>query len=358
MVPTCRILGRDSARLLQNTGRRGYPCPRLLNGVQSNPLAVIEPEPGAAPTAQPSVRPPRALVANDQEVWIWSLETILAPNGFSVTRATSAAQVIEQVRAMTPDVLLLHAALRDSSGVELCKRLRDERLISPATPILITTSGPCRRADRLNALRAGGWDYASLPLDAEELIAKLRVFLGAKLSSDKAHSEGMIDPSTGLYDVHGILNRVRELGLAARRHARALGCVTVGCEDLRTKDDRVAPPVDEALEPEMINRLVGVLRSVTRGSDIIGRLGQKEFVILAPETEMPGLLQLANRLVAAFEAEALVTGSDPGIRVGCYGVPDFATLHIDPVEIIVRATQALRVAQLPGASPVQRFATD
>ena len=62
--------------------------------------------------------------------------------------------------------------------------------------------------------------------------------------------------------------------------------------------------------------------------------------------------------MAAFEAESLITGSPSQVRVGCYAVPDFASMHIEPVEMIVRATQALRVAQLPGASPVQPFPTE
>ena len=327
--------------------------------VQTNPPAGLQQELAiSARSTQNHARPPRALVANDQEIWIWSLETILAPNGFSVTRATSAAQVMEQVRTISPDVLILHATIRDSSGIELCRQLREQQLISPATPVVITTSGPCRRHDRLQVLRAGGWEYASLPLDAEELLARLRVFLGAKLSSDRAYAEGLIDPATGLYDVHGILTRVRELGLAARRHARALGCVTVACGDASPQLDRTAAHSEEALTTDVANRIPGVLRSVVRGSDVLGRLGQNEFVILAPETEMQGLMQLANRLVAAFEAEALISGSPARVRVGCYAVPDFASMHIEPVEMIVRATQALRVAQLPGASPVQPFPTE
>ena len=304
-----------------------------------------------------AARPPRALVANDQEIWIWSLETILAPNGYSVTRATSAAQIVEQVQTAAPDVLIIHASLRDNSGIELCRHLREQELISTATPVIVTTSGPCRRHDRLQVLRAGGWEYASLPLDAEELLAKLKVYLGAKLSSDRAHAEGLIDPATGLYDLHGILTRVRELGLAARRHARALGCVTVACGETRLPGDRSSVVVGEPpMEPAVASRVPDLLRSVVRGSDVVGRLGQNEFVILAPETEMTGLMQLANRLVAAFEEESLISGTGSPVRVGCYAVPDFASMHIEPVEMIVRATQALRVAQLPGASPVQPFA--
>ena len=301
-------------------------------------------------------RAPRALVANDQEIWVWSLETILAPNGFAVARATSAAQVVEQVEAGEPDVLIMHATLRDCSGVDLCRRLREEQLISACTPVFITTSGPCRRSDRLRVHRAGGWEYASLPLDAEELLAKLQVYVAGKQASDRKGSEGLIDPDSGLYNVRGILTRVRELGLAARRHTRSLGCVTVSYDARGTTVDRVGDT--RAVGLTLSRRAPNVLRSVLRASDIIGRMAPNEFVILTPETEMPGLLQLADRLIEAFEAEVLVEGSTPSVRVGCYGVSDLASAKVEPMEMIVRATNALRVAQLPGAAPVQSFGSE
>lgn len=311
----------------------------------------------AEPTVWSYARPPRALVCNDQEIWIWSLETILGPSGFSVARATTAAQVLEQVRRSSPDIILMHDQLRDVSAVELCRQLRDEELICSATPVVITTTGPCRRRDRLNVLRAGAWDYCSLPLDAEELIAKLKVFLRAKLTSDQAHAEGLIDPDTGLYDVQGILQRLRELGLAARRHARALGCATLSYEEALPGPNRIGPVAGDLMPAAELfgDRVPALLRKVVRGSDIVGRLGQNEYVILAPETEMPGLMQLANRLVTAFDAETVAYGAAASLRVGCYAVPDFGSIHIEPVEMIVRSTQALRLAQLPGASPVQTF---
>ena len=313
----------------------------------------------AEPTVWSNARPPRALVCNDQEIWIWSLETILGPSGFSVSRATTAAQVLEQVRRSSPDIILMHDQLRDASGVDLCRQLRDEELICAATPVVITTTGPCRRRDRLNVLRAGAWDYCSLPLDAEELIAKLKVFLRAKLTSDQAHADGLIDPDTGLYDVQGILQRLRELGLAARRHARALGCATISYEEALAGPNRIASMAGDIIPVEPYgDRVPALLRKVVRGSDIVGRLGQNEYVILAPETEMPGLMQLANRLMSTFDAETHAFGTSARLRIGCYAVPDFGSIHIEPVEMIVRSTQALRLAQLPGASPVQKFRKD
>ena len=127
------------------------------------------------------------------------------------------------------------------------RRPVDDRAVARAAPVRGDLLGPLvgrvhrvRPADRVVVVglrpaelvqtprqTEGPFYPVSLPLDAEELLAKLKVYLGAKLSSDRAYATGLIDPASGLYDVPGILMRVRELGLAARRHARALGCATV-----------------------------------------------------------------------------------------------------------------------------------
>jgi len=314
----------------------------------------------ASRTVAERERPARALVANEQEIWIWSLETILTPDGFSVIRATTGAQVLEQVQVHDPDVVILHATLRDTSGIELCRQLREQQLVSPTTPILITTSGPCRRSDRLQVLHAGGWDYASLPLDAEEFIARLRVYLAARRSVSRSCSDGLMDPTTGLYDLRGILTRIREMGLAARRYARALGCATVSCAREPISVDRVTSALAREPLPARPEgrRPPDVLRSVVRGCDVIGQLAPNEYVILAPETELPGMLQLANRVIEAFEAESSGTDSPLPVRIGCFAVSDFSAAPMEPLEMLVRSTQALRMAQLPGSPPVQPFSND
>jgi GGDEF domain-containing protein len=95
------------------------------------------------------------------------------------------------------------------------------------------------------------------------------------------------------------------------------------------------------------------MQQVGRGSDAIGRLSQTEFVVLAPRTSCDGALRMAHRLHHA--AQTVGGGqsgeSDLRIRIGCYAVDNFQTAMIEPVEILVRATMALRRAQRDTDAP-------
>ena len=286
-------------------------------------------------------RPPLVLIVDDQEWTARAFESVLGPAGFAVLRAGSARQALEQARAVAPDVVLARADLPDGSGAALCRGLRREARVGPATPLFVTSAAPLKRDERLEALRAGAWDVLALPVDAEELLLKLGAFVGAKFEADRAREESLVDLATGLYSVHGLLRRVRELGLEAIRHPGPLGCAVLAPDEPAADDG--APPRGDAVTGWMV-RLV---TRAGRRSDVIGRLSQTEFAVLAPHTDPEGVLRLSRRLLAD-------AGREPGappLRVGCYAVENFGDAALEPVELLVRATMALRRAQRDASAP-------
>ena len=74
----------------------------------------------------------------------------------------------------------------DIPGIELCQRLRDDPELPPSTPIVMTTAGPASRTQRLDAYRAGVWEFLSQPVDAEALLLKLDAFVRAKREIDRS----------------------------------------------------------------------------------------------------------------------------------------------------------------------------
>ena len=91
-------------------------------------------------------REPLVLIANDQEWSARSLESILSPNGFRVVRAFTAQQAVEAVLRHHPDIIVLDAQMPDMHGFDVCRTLRDDSLVGPAVPIIITTAGPSGRS--------------------------------------------------------------------------------------------------------------------------------------------------------------------------------------------------------------------
>ncbi len=284
---------------------------------------------------------PLVLIANDQEWSARSLESILVPNGYSVVRAYTGQQALERARTSQPDIIVLDAQMPDMHGFDVCRALRADPRFSATTPIVITTSGPSGRTQRLEAYRCGAWEFLGQPLDGEALLLKLDTFLKSKRQVDILREENLLDSGTGLYNMRGLARRAREIGADALRRREALACVVFAPEtEMDAEDD--AP----GEELRRLSDQVGVVfRDVGRGSDAIGRLGPAEFAVIAPATGSNGAVRLVDRLGGAVEATRIpVRGGERSVRVkaGYCAVPDFAEASVDAVELLLRATTALR----------------
>lgn len=284
---------------------------------------------------------PLVLIANDQEWSARSLESILGPSGYSVVRAYTGQQALERVRSAQPDIIILDAQMPDVHGFEVCRQLRTDPRFSSTTPIIITTSGPSGRTQRLDAYRAGAWEFLGQPVDGEALLLKLETFLQCKRQVDSLREESLLDPGTGLYNMRGLARRAHEIGSDAFRRRDPLACIVFapeaeggsGAESPEEESQRIAEQVGQ------------LLKRVGRSSDAIGRLADSEFAVIAPATGTEGALRLVRRLGGTIEASPIpVRGGERTLRVqaGYCAVPDFAESPVDAVELLLRATTALR----------------
>jgi diguanylate cyclase (GGDEF)-like protein len=285
--------------------------------------------------------PPIVLLANDQEWSARSLESILGPYGFASVRAYTGRQAIDLARRMQPDVVIIDAGMPDMTGNELAQRIREDLEFPASTPIVITTAGAASRADRLEAYRAGAWEFLSLPVDADALILKLSVFVKARRELDRSREESLLDSATGLYNVRGLTRRAREIGAEATRRHAPLACVAIAA----TPTNELELSNSDDLDPRVAEQLGEICRKTARTSDAIGRLGRSEFAIIAPATDGDGAISLAERLRAQVEGSSFSFGDTTRrykVRAGYCAVPDFAESSVDAVEVLLRAATALR----------------
>jgi diguanylate cyclase (GGDEF)-like protein len=289
---------------------------------------------------------PLVLIANDQEWSARSLESILGPNGYAVVRAYTGQQALERARTSQPDLIILDAQMPDMHGFEVCRTLRADPRFSATTPIVITTSGPSGRTQRLEAYRAGAWEFLGQPLDGEALLLKLDTFLQSKREVDALREENLLDPGTGLYNMRGLSRRAREIGAEAFRRRDPVACV-VFAPDLEPGDEQA--PEDEARR--MSDQVALLFRQSGRASDAIGRLGMAEYGVIAPATGPEAAVRLARRLGGAVESSPVpVRGGERTfrLRAGYCAVADFAESSVDAVELLLRATTALRELKREG----------
>lgn len=285
--------------------------------------------------------PPLVLLASDQEWSTRSLESVLGPQGFATVRAYNGKQALELTGRTHPDVVIVDAGMPDIAGVEFVNRLRADPDFPASTPIIVTTAGPASRLQRLEAYRSGAWEFLSLPVDAEALLLKLSAYVRAKREIDRSREESLLDDRTGLYNLRGLARRAREIGAEASRRHAPLACVAV--TGIPANGD-VRQDADE-LDPRLASELGDLCRRTARTSDAIGRLGKSEFAILAPATDDTGAVRLAERIrdrVVSFEFGSAGSASKVEFRAGYCAFGDFAEAPVDAVEMMLRASSALR----------------
>ena len=196
-----------------------------------------------------------------------------------MVRAYTGQQALERARTSLPDLIILDAQMPDMHGFEVCRALRGDPRFGSTTPIVITTSGPSGRTQRLEAYRAGAWEFLGQPLDGEALLLKLDTFLRCKQQVDMLREENLLDPGTGLYNMRGLARRAKEIGSEAFRRREPVACVVIAPETEVGRACRAA----RTRRPVRLTDQIGILlRQTGRASDAIGRLGLSEFGVIAP----------------------------------------------------------------------------
>ena len=95
--------------------------------------------------------------------------------GFRFTGSNTGKGAVELCFKERPDLILLDIMLPDSSGFEICARLRNHAAMAGAPIIFLTARGS--EADRVMGLEMGANDYIVKPFSIRELIARVRVQL-------------------------------------------------------------------------------------------------------------------------------------------------------------------------------------
>ncbi|GLW06020.1 response regulator MprA [Microtetraspora sp. NBRC 13810] len=115
----------------------------------------------------------RLLVVDDEPELRNALSRALRLAGYRVAVAADGRAGLGAVAADRPDLVLLDLMMPRMSGIEVCRRLREN---GDGTPVLMLTALDGVR-DRVAGLDAGADDYLIKPFALEELFARVRALL-------------------------------------------------------------------------------------------------------------------------------------------------------------------------------------
>ncbi|CBS87642.1 putative two-component response regulator (CheY-receiver domain) [Azospirillum lipoferum 4B] len=118
----------------------------------------------------------RVLVVDDNRINRHLLLALLERGGISlIEQAEDGQEALARMERFKPDLVLLDLMMPRMDGFEMCRILRaDPRWKS--LPVLVQSSLN-RVEDRARAFRAGATDYVTKPINAVELLARVRIQL-------------------------------------------------------------------------------------------------------------------------------------------------------------------------------------
>lgn len=123
------------------------------------------------------MRSVRLLIADDDPVSCFKLEFLLSEAGFDVTSVPGGVAALDILLGEgAPPIAILDVVMPGLSGVEVCRRIRQEHQEIPTYIILLTIKD--NKGDIVEGLKAGANDYVVKPFDQAELMA--RVCVGAQ----------------------------------------------------------------------------------------------------------------------------------------------------------------------------------
>lgn len=112
----------------------------------------------------------RVLVVDDDTETLEVIERALEREGHRVVPVRTASEAIAEVAGQAVDLVVLDVMLEESSGLELCAKLRREGYELPI--LFLSARGAV--AARVDGLDAGGDDYLAKPFAIRELVARVR----------------------------------------------------------------------------------------------------------------------------------------------------------------------------------------
>ncbi|MDE3060922.1 MAG: PleD family two-component system response regulator [Pseudomonadota bacterium] len=254
------------------------------------------------------------------------------------------------------DAILISTLLSGVDGLRLASQIKSHEK-TRAVPILVFVDEDDQRI-MLKALEMGINDYLTVPVDKNELTARLRTQVrrkrfqeALKSNYQKSISMAITDGLTGLYNRHYLNTHLGNMVTQALKNKKPLAIMIMDMDHFKQVNDTHGHDAGDMV----LKRLAELIIHAMRSTDLAARFGGEEFVMLMPETDPQAAVGAGNRMrdiveKADFKINAAGETIKKTISIG------IASLHPDgdsPENLLKRADEALYAAKHSGRNQVK-----
>jgi len=230
------------------------------------------------------------LIVDDENSNITKLTHILSPD-YTVYAAKNGHKAIEATERYMPDVILLDIIMPEMDGYEVIKALKNAENTCNIPVIFIT--GLRNPDDEEKGFNLGAADYISKPFGAA--IVKLRVKNQIKMLNQLRTIEllSMIDQLTAIPNRRGFDIRMEMEWVRAIRENTFISILIADIDMFKSYNDEYGHQQGDTALQAVAKTME---QSLNRPGDFAARWGGEEFVVLLPNTDLSGAVNIADRI--------------------------------------------------------------
>ena len=273
------------------------------------------------------------------------LKKFLTKFGFKITVALSGELALDLIPKLKPDLILLDVMMPGIDGYEVCIRLKKDKDLKNIPVIFITAKGDTE--DILEGFGVGAVDYIMKPFRLEEVYARVKTHLTLSAALKKLALDNETDPLTGLFNRRAFLEKIENEAIRFKRNQKPFSILFGDIDLFKKINDTYGHSAGDAI---LVN-ISSILNTEKREIDQVARWGGEEFLILLPETNLKGAVQLGNKIRKSISAKPIThEGQEINVTMS-FGVSEYnSETHIE--KIIDLADQRLYLAKNSGRNKV------
>lgn len=231
--------------------------------------------------------PFRALIVEDSPTASKSIQQTLAMIDIQTHAIARPQQVLENLARFQPDLILMDMFMPGCTGIEAARVIRQhpEFLSVP----IVYLSGDTNVPLQVDALRLGGDHFLTKPYNPVILNAVVQSKIERYRTLRRAMQR---DSMTGLFNHSTSKDKLAAAIRQAADAQQPLAVAMLDIDHFKKINDSYGHPMGD----QVIRNLAWFLRQRLRKSDLIGRYGGEEFLLVLPGADLPQAVQLLDRI--------------------------------------------------------------
>jgi two-component system cell cycle response regulator len=245
----------------------------------------------------------RVMLLDDDSVQGKQIVAKMTESGLVTEWVQESEQALPKATEGNFDAIVISTMLGDADGLRLASQIKSQEEVRNVPLVVLVDEDDSRLMYK--ALELGINDYLTVPVDRNEMVARVRTQIRRKRYQEalrsnyqKSISMAVTDGLTGLYNRHYLNTHLDNMVQQSIKNNKPLALMIMDMDHFKMVNDTHGHDAGDMV----LKQLAGIIIRAVRSTDLAARFGGEEFVILMPETDAQAAMTTASRVREQVEA--------------------------------------------------------